>query len=275
MKGITSCPYCDNPTIVPGRLSGGLKPELVIPFKLDKSDAKKALKKFYKNKRFLPDVFAEENHIDEIKGVYVPFWLFDTVAEGSVTFEAQKIGRVYVSGNYEITEHNHYDITVTGKIPFEKVPADASERMADDYMDALEPYDYRELKPFSNAYLPGYMAYKYDISKEESVERFKQRVLSTVEDEFRKSFSGYISASALDKSIDLNEMKVHYALLPVWTLNTSWNGQKFLFAMNGQTGKIVGDFPIDDSKRRKSFFSKFLPLATILTAISLSIVWLL
>ena len=78
----TSCPYCGNPTVVPGKFAGALKPEYVLPFKLAKEDAVKALKAHYKGKPFLPKAFSAENHVQEIKGVYVPFWMFDGEAEG-------------------------------------------------------------------------------------------------------------------------------------------------------------------------------------------------
>ena len=76
----THCPYCGNPVVLMGRLAGDLKPDLVIPFQLDKKAAKEALQKHLKGKKLLPKLFKDENHLDEIKGVYVPFWLFDAEA---------------------------------------------------------------------------------------------------------------------------------------------------------------------------------------------------
>ena len=71
----TSCPYCGNPTVVPGQFSGQLRPDFIIPFKLSKEDAVKALKDHYKGKIFLPKSFTQENHVQEIQGIYVPFWM--------------------------------------------------------------------------------------------------------------------------------------------------------------------------------------------------------
>ena len=105
----TSCPYCGNPTVVPGQFSGALKPEFVIPFKLSKEDAVAALKKHYQGKPFLPRAFTNANHIQEIKGVYVPFWMFDGQAEGSADYEGL-ISTTYTRGDYRITETQHYDV---------------------------------------------------------------------------------------------------------------------------------------------------------------------
>ena len=248
----TACPYCDNPTIVPGQFSGGLKPDYVIPFKLDKKQAIAALKKHYEGKKLLPDAFKKKNHLEEIKGVYVPFWLFDGKAGGDMTFEATRT-RTYTQGDYRITETMHYHVERGGSVAFARIPVDGSKKMPDDYMDSLEPFDYSELKPFSTAYLPGYMADKYDVSAEECGKRADQRAENTAVDCLRNSVSGYTGVIETDRNVKLNRGEVKYALLPVWILNTKWNGQNYMFAMNGQTGKFIGDLPVDKHKKRKIF----------------------
>ena len=80
----TACPFCGNPVVMMGQFVGALRPDYVIPFKLDKKAAKAALMKHYGSKRLLPKVFKDQNHIDEVKGVYVPFWLFDTDVDAQV-----------------------------------------------------------------------------------------------------------------------------------------------------------------------------------------------
>ena len=239
----TSCPYCGNPSIVPGQFAGALKPDYVLPFKLSKEDAVKTLNKHYGRKPLLPKEFSKKNHIEEVKGVYVPFWMFDGEAEGSVLFEATR-SRTYRRGDYRITETDHFDVWRSGKVAFEKVPVDASSQMPDDYMDSIEPYDYSELKPFSTAYLPGFLADKYDVSVEDSYERVDTRCEGSLVDALAGTVTGYGSCIERDSNIKLNRGKVHYALLPVWLLNTKWKDKDFLFAMNGQTGKLVGDLPV-------------------------------
>ena len=266
----TSCPYCGNPTVVPGQFSGALKPDFVIPFKLSREDAVAALKKHYKGKPLLPKAFTNGNHIEEIKGVYVPFWMFDGQAEGSVDYEGRVV-HVYKSGDYEITETAHYDVRRGGSIAFEKVPVDASSKMPDDHMDSIEPYNYEELKPFSTAYLPGFLADKYDVTVEQSRERADGRCTASLEGALRRTTTEYTSCTPRQKNIHLNRGKVHYALLPVWMLHTKWNGKDFLFAMNGQTGKLVGDLPTDMGK----FWAYFAAIAVPATAIASFIMMLL
>ena len=243
----TSCPYCGNTTVVPGQFAGALKPDFVIPFKLSKEDAVAALKNHYKGKPLLPKAFTNGNHIEEIQGVYVPFWMFDGQAEGSVDYEGLII-HVYESGDYEITETEHYDVHRGGSISFEKVPVDASSKMPDDHMDSIEPYDYAGLKPFSTAYLPGFLADKYDVTVEDSHDRADGRCAASLEGALRRTTTQYDTCITKGKDIRLRRGKVHYALLPVWMLHTKWNGKDFLFAMNGQTGKLVGDLPVSPGR---------------------------
>ena len=249
----TSCPYCGNPSVVPGQFSGALKPDFVIPFKLSKEDAVAALKNHYKGKPLLPKAFTNGNHIEEVKGVYVPFWMFDGQAEGSVDYEGLII-HVYESGDYEITETEHYDVRRGGSIAFEKVPVDASSKMPDDHMDSIEPYNYKYLRAFSTAYLPGFLADKYDVSVQDCAERADSRCETSAVELMEQDARGdYTSCTGESRNVTLHRGKVHYALMPVWLLSTKWNGKSFLFAMNGQTGKLVGDLPLDKGLYWKHF----------------------
>ena len=262
----TSCPYCGNPTVVPGQFSGELKPDFILPFKLSREDAIKALREHYKGKILLPKTFTNENHIQEIQGVYVPFWMFDGQAEGTVDYEGL-IHHEYETSDYEVTETEHYDVHRGGSISFEKVPVDASSKMPDDHMDSIEPYDYTDLKPFSTAYLPGFLADKYDVSVEDSHDRADGRCAASLESALRRTAEQYDSCIPLRQDIRLRRGKVHYALLPVWMLHTKWKGQDFLFAMNGQTGRLVGDLPTDMGKFWTIFAAVAAPVAAITAAI--------
>ena len=243
----TSCPYCGNNAIIPGQFRGALKPELVIPFQIGKDEAVKALKAHYKGKPFLPKSFSDENHIQEIKGIYVPFWLFDGQAEADVSFAATR-STVMVTGRERITTTRHFDVRRAGTVSFEKIPVDASKKMPDDYMDSLEPFRYDAMVPFSTAYLPGFFADIPDVSIEECSLRAELRATDTAVESMSRQVSGYETCIPTRKDAQLRRGKVRCALLPVWLLSTQWEGQNFLFAMNGQTGKMVSDLPV--SKKR-------------------------
>jgi DNA-directed RNA polymerase subunit RPC12/RpoP len=240
----TTCPYCDNPVVMKGQFAGDLRPDYVIPFKLDKKAAKEGMMKHLLNKRLLPKTFKDENHIDEVKGIYVPFWLFDADAEADLRFRATRV-RVWSDSRYNYTETSHYAITRAGDIGFERVPVDGSSQMPDDLMESIEPFEFNDAVAFQSAYLAGYLADKYDVSAEDSIDRANERVKTSAENEFAATVTGYDSVIPEYSSVRLSNGKAKYALYPVWILNTTWKNEKYTFAMNGQTGKFVGNLPLD------------------------------
>ena len=268
--GATACPFCGNPVVMKGQFAGDLKPDLVIPFKLDKKAAKEALRRHYNGKRLLPKVFKDENRIDEVKGVYVPFWLFEADANAQIRYRATRI-RSWSDSNYDYTETQYYSVTRGGSLGFDWVPVDGSSKMADDLMESIEPFDLSGAVDFQTAYLSGYLADKYDVSAEESVERANARVRNTTENAFAATVRGYTTVTPVSTNIQLRNGKAKYALYPVWLLNTNWNGKKYTFAMNGQTGKLVGDLPLDKVAYRKWLFG----LTGILTAVGFGLSYLL
>lgn len=260
--GATACPFCDNPIVMKGQFRGELKPDYVIPFKLDKKAAKEGLKKHLKGKILLPKVFSEENHIDEIKGVYVPFWLFDADVDANLRYKATKV-RTWSDNDYYYTKTSYFSVHRAGNVAFQRVPVDGSTVMPDDLMESIEPYDFKDAVDFQTAYLAGYLADKYDVSSEESVARANARIRKSTEDMFRDTIKGYSTVNMENSSIRLNNGKAKYALYPVWILNTTWKGQKYMFAMNGQTGKFVGDLPMDKGACKRWFFG----ITAIVTAL--------
>ncbi|MBR1842371.1 MAG: hypothetical protein IJ788_03740 [Oscillospiraceae bacterium] len=260
----TSCPYCNNPTVVPGQLSGALKPDYIIPFRFTKEAAVAQLKEHYKGRWFLPKEFSAQNHIEDIKGVYVPFWLYNGVAEGDVAYVATR-SHTRREGDYEVTTTEHYNIRRSGSLEFKNVPVDASTKMPDDHMDSIEPFDYSDMKDFSMAYLPGFLADKYDVSEEASRERAETRCENTVESALRNTVLGYESVMELGKNLNIRRGNVSYALMPVWMLTTKYKDKNYLFAMNGQTGKMAGDLPTSMAKLWGLFAAIGVPIAALLT----------
>lgn len=246
----TSCPFCSNPVVIMPKLAGELKPDTVIPFKLDKKAAKERFTGYLSKKRLLPKLFKDENHIDEIKGIYIPFWLFDSNADVAARYRATKV-RFWSDSNFNYTETRHFLLKRSGSLKFENVPVDGSKKMEDELTESLEPYDCSEAVDFKTAYLAGYFADKYDVDAEESSGRANERVKHSAESAFENTINGYTGIVRENVNIKLNDGKVRYALFPVWLLNTTWKDKKYVFAMNGQTGKFVGDLPVDKAAAAK------------------------
>ena len=248
--GASECPFCGNPVVMTGQIAGDLKPDLVIPFKVDKKGAIAALKNHYKGKILLPKVFKDQNHIKEVKGLYVPVWLFDTDADAHVCYKASRV-RSWSDSNYDYTETSYFSVTRAGGIGFDNVPVDGSTKMDDTMMESIEPFRVEDGVDFQTAYLSGYLADKYDVNAEQSIARANERIKNSTEQAFADTVQGYTSVVPVHTSIQLQNGRARYALYPVWILNTQWNGQKFTFGINGQTGKIAGDLPMDKGLLRK------------------------
>ena len=247
---VTKCPYCENPVVITNLLAGDLRPDFVIPFKFDKKQAQEKLVEFYKGKYLLPKFFSEQNRIDSIQGVYVPFWLFDCKAQTQARFNATKV-RTYSDGNYMYTKTRHFSVSRGGEFKFTHVPVDGSFKMNDAYMEAIAPYDYNQMLDFETAYLSGFVADKYDVEADDVSERVSERIKNTTVQILRPS--EYTSCVLNTANLNLDESNIKYALLPVWMLNTKYNGEMYTFAMNGQTGKLVGKLPVDNNKAMTYF----------------------
>lgn len=240
----TRCPYCDNPVVMTQRFSGLLRPDLVVPFQLDKQAAKAALRKHLTGKPLLPKMFKDENRIDKLQGIYVPFWLYDAHADADAHYRATRV-HVWSDSRYNYTRTSYYSVRRSGNMDFKGVPVDGSQKMDNALMESIEPYDLSQAVDFQTAYLAGYLADKYDVDAQSCTQRANQRVKTSTESALLSTVLGYATCVPVSGSVRLSDSVIRYGLLPVWMLNTTYKGKTYTFAMNGQTGKFVGDLPVD------------------------------
>jgi len=251
----TECPYCGNPAVIPQSFEGFYKPDLVVPFAIDKRQAIDALSDFTKGKKLLPKAFTSKNRMEGIKGLYVPFWLYSCHAKGSVTFEGIKEEKSE-DASFTYIKKDTYSLYRQGEMDFNRIPVDASSRLDDAMMDSIEPYDFTKGVDYDPAYFSGYLADKYDVSQEDSTPRATKRVQHTFRDKMREAVDGYKEVKQKNENINITDSKVEYAMLPVWLMSSSYEGKIYSFGINGQTGKMVGTLPVDKGK-----FVKFLIIA--------------
>ncbi len=247
------CPYCGNTAIFSKQFEDAFRPESVIPFKMDKKQAKESFKQFCKGKWLIPKDFTSENKINEITGIYVPFWMYDCEADADISFHATKVN-TWKQGDYQYTKTDYYSVKRAGTMNFNQVPTDGSTKMDDNLMSAIEPFDYQEFAPFSTAYLSGYFAEKYDQSAEDVKPRVDSRMRNSAVRVMQDTVSGYSSVSVAQNVTNLNYGKTHYVLLPVWMLASKYKDKDYMFAMNGQTGKMVGNLPVSVPRTIATFF---------------------
>lgn len=243
----TSCVYCGSTTIIKNRLQGEFKPSKVIPFSQPKEKAIEEFYKFSKKKWFAPKEFCRKENIQKVEGVYIPFWLYNCKSSGKIQADLKKF-TTWSSGDYRYTKVDIYDCIREGNMEFIGVPVDGSTKFADDIMDSIEPYDYEKMKVFSPSYLSGFLAEKYDVEMEDAYSRAKSRINNSTIDELKSNISGFDVVTVRDSNIDIQRNSDEYVLLPVWMLNIMYKNKMYTFAMNGQTGKMVGNVPISPKK---------------------------
>lgn len=248
----TECPYCGNKAIIPQAFDGIYQPELIIPFAVDKEEAKGKLKDFTKGKKLLPKTFTEGNRIEDITGLYVPFWLYSCHAAGDVSFSGVK-SKKWSDANFEYEKKDYYDIGRSGDMDFYRIPVDAATQMDDATMDSLEPFDYSKAVPFDAAYFSGYLANRYDVEEKDAQPKANERVTNTFREKIKDTVKGYTEVTEKTNAVQLSDAKAEYAMLPVWMMTSSFNDEKYTFGINGQTGKLVGSLPIDQGLVKKYF----------------------
>ncbi|WP_312116550.1 TFIIB-type zinc ribbon-containing protein [Brevibacillus reuszeri] len=243
----TTCSFCGSVVVLGDRLSGKLAPAVVIPFSISKEEAKQAFRKWCRNGLLTPKGFMTADRIKGITGMYVPFWLYELNNLVEVQAHGTRVS-TYTRGDYRYTETQHFDVYRRIRLNYVDVPIDASEKMNDDLMDKLEPFPYKQLESFKTAYLAGYVAEKYSFDDKELFPRAKNKISPYIEEYIRSTMTQYTTVNYTSKQVDTKFKPAEYALLPVWVVHYDYNKLEYTFAMNGQTGKVVGKPPLSKAK---------------------------
>ncbi|MBQ7989858.1 MAG: hypothetical protein IJ080_03815 [Oscillospiraceae bacterium] len=243
----TFCYYCHNPVQLQGRLTGAYKPEKIIPFKLSRETAEQKFKELCGKKWFLPFGFLSESTLEKLTGLYVPFWLADTRVDAQVdATSVEKIEHRHGS-RVDVTER-HYAHSRKAHMYYEGIPADGSKKIDDNIMDAVEPFDYKDLKGFDMSYLSGFLCDRYDVDKTEVLPRIKAKVEKGAVEALTADIHGPGAVVVTSKDVRILSTNWHYMLLPVWFFTYHYHGKQYDFALNGQTGKAVGQYPVSAPK---------------------------
>lgn len=244
----TFCLYCKSPTVIKSRFTGKFQPKYVIPFKLSQEQAETLYKQWIQKRFFAPNAFKQKRKVEEIKGIYAPFWMFDSTLDGMLEGEGTIVNS-WQDHDYRYTRTQFYRVYREGSVAYEKVPVDASKKLDDQYMHKIEPYDYQALVPFNMQYLSGFLAERYDVEALDAQKTMLMRVKGYANEKFKQSINKYHHFSASHESFQAAQIDHQYTLMPIYLLNNVYNGKNHMFIINGQTGKVVGETPISNQKR--------------------------
>ena len=266
----TFCIYCGNTAILQSKLSGKFSPDKMIPFKKTKEEAVEAFKNLSKGRPLMPKGFNNTTNIEKIRGVYIPFWLYDINVSGDLNMNAQTV-ETWSTGRTHYTKTNYFKVERGGTMDFDNVPVDGSTRFDNDIMNTIEPFHYEDLIPYNHAYLSGFYAEKYDEEGEKVFPEASKRALNSARELLKADARMYANKTVVGDSLQAKETHRTYALLPVWMVNVKYNGKMHIFAMNGQTGEFIGNIPLDKGKTLLytiGLFALFLIISVALTYIA-------
>ncbi len=254
-----TCPYCNSNIVLTQKVSGKLRPNGIIPFKIDKKGLPGAMNRYYKDKVLLPKKFFSESTMGKVTGVYVPFWIFNGTVSGNLVFNGDKV-ETSRNGEYEVITTKTYALDRSVSMSFENVPVDASGKISDVLMDSLEPFDMKEVKDFDMRYLAGYTSERFDEAKDTISERAQKRMFTTAYNAVGPmAGAGYSNVKRAGGSLKAS-LNAKYLLLPVYMFSLTFGGKQYEFSVNGQTGEVVGTLPTDRSVCLEYYIKHAVPL---------------
>lgn len=260
----TSCVYCKSTAIIKDRLEEVYEPSKIITFKVTKEEAVEKYKSLVAKRHFIPSRFKDSNNIQDMEGLYVPFWLYDCSNDINVKILGTKV-RTWSDSKYNYTETSYFDILGNGTLNFDNIPNDGSIRFDDNIMNAIEPFDYSEFKEFNKSYLSGYLSEKYDVDSEKAYENVVKRITKDSKNYCINNCDGFYATKTIRSyNESINKGEIEYVLLPVWVLNIKYKDKIYKFSLNGQTGKMVGEIPVDWAKVLSFVFGLFIVIGIIL-----------
>lgn len=262
----TFCYYCHNPVVLGSRLEGKFLPDRVIPFEVTKEAATKGFLDYVGKKKFVPKAFFNKKQIESMTGVYFPYWVYDVNLDGKMQGDARNV-RVWRTGDIEYTETKHYAVEREGEIALSNLTENALKKANAKLAEGVMPYQFEKMKKFNMGYLSGFLAERRDIEKTEVQGKMQAEMREDAEKLLRETISGYNSVSVRNTNLVPKKEMWHYALFPVWTITyKAHNGKIYYYSMNGQTGKVCGELPVDYGKA---------VLTSVLTALGILVLGLI
>jgi len=250
-----SCPYCDTPLIVADAHEENiLKPKSLLPFKIKKKEAIANFKIWIKKLWFAPNALKKAVlSFDHFKGVYLPFWTYDS--KTSTSYTGQRGRHYYVSQSYTTTE-NGKTVTktrqvrktswtfVTGRVnhDFDDVLVPASNSLPHKQLAALEPWDLENLVPFTPEYLSGFTTEKYQVNLKLGFDKACDIMNGTIATLIRQDIGGD-DQRILTRNTQHKNITFKHLLLPAYVSAYNFKGKLYRFMVNARTGEVQGERP--------------------------------
>lgn len=245
------CPFCGSNQVMEQNEEDTIAPGGVVPFRISDEQASRLFHKWIKRKWFCPKLAKESAKPKRFKGIYLPYWTFDTDTYSSYRGE-YGIDRIYKDKDGESRTETHWHQT-SGT--YEEFINDelvlASKNHDKSILHKLEPFDTENNKSYKPEYIAGFIAERYSVGLKDAwkiaMKSIKQKLKENISREIEvEHHADHVRELTLDT--DYNNITYKYLLLPVWTSNFKYNEKVYQFMVNGQTGKIAGKTPLSIPK---------------------------
>ena len=254
------CAYCGQPMILVDRVNDELEPDVIIPFGISQKRAEQLIRERFCKGWFVPNDI-KNFQIDKIRGIYVPYWLasyhvrkklkyvYQENEKGeNVTGYERLFGSMSLIGRKTADRYITHNCMRDCECMVSRMPGDASRRLNDNISARLEPYDFDKALEFSPEYLSGFYTDRYDVPATEIAAPAKRKSNEAVREEMLSDIPGNINIRVTDEKTDIKLTDIEYALLPAWFMTFRYQGILYTVAVNGQTGKVVGNVPANRFK---------------------------
>ncbi len=242
------CPFCGAPHVIErvGDDETRILPQSVLPFAIDQAKAKDIWRTWLGKGLFRPRRALERAATDVMRGVYVPFWTYDTKTWSRWTAEAGYHHTYTVTSNGQTrtetrTEWRPASGQRTGF--YDDVLVCASKGVDERLLRKSYPFDLKAAQPYRSEYLSGWVAEEYVVELADGWKRAREEVNQAEISACSRDVPG-------DTQRNLRVWTQHadvtwkHLLLPLWIAAYRYEDRLYTFLVNGQTGKVVGKRPV-------------------------------
>ena len=259
----TFCYYCHNPVVLIGKMQGEYRPDYVLPFKIGRDQAVRIFSDWIQKKRFVPRNFYSQSQIEKLTGVYYPYLLYSCTVDGNMEADAKQF-RKWRMGDIEFTEIKRFLVQRAGKMEVNHVMRNALSKEEGELPEKVLPFNLDEMQDFKAGVLSGFVAESRNLESEAFQREVDDEVKSFAREAMRGSIQGFSNVNPHRTDMNILSPDWKYMLLPVWALTYQENGKTYYFTLNGQSGQVHGELPVDKKRLLMLFFGVFIPLFIIM-----------
>lgn len=235
------CPFCDTPFVHVERRVQGIRPAAILPFKITREQARDRFSQWLDGLWMAPGDLADSaRQVERLRGLYVPYWMFSTVATSFYSGQRGRVARD--SEGHESVTWRYVIGWVKDVLDWIRVPAGCS--LSVEELEALEPWDVANLVPYDDRYLSGFEAESHD---HDLADAFK-RARAIMDVHIRLRVEGDIGGDRQrirEIKTQHERLQFKHVLMPVWISSYRYKGRLFRFVVNGRSGAVHGDRPHD------------------------------